>query len=1084
MYEGGNSDESSLDSLSEHGENKSLDDRSISFGVDTEYLYEREVKVNSMEDRHRYDIYFYHKWILIKRPNVTTDLNLWIDRETCECKECYGSPASPGECPIIRECAYAILGVLRISLSTYLVIVTQETFVTTINLPGRHKISVYMIASAVCLAISPMGVGAVDEYIVPSPGAIKKSIGTATNWISQHFKLGLDRDSTGSEDYRSEIKRQILLVERLLENGFYYSINEDLGVKFQDLYTHETYKFNSCTTASSNLYNTSKCNVNHDTGSAADTDDELFDFMKNCNKNVPENNDPYKNDNNNKSDTASSRLDSNAASDVKFQKKLFEKHCKCVWSSSGNDSFKWNLNMGIGFPCCWLTSVIQGYYASQTTLTPQGELTLILIGRRSIYKPGTRITCRGIDDKGHVANFVETELAVILPNGHLSSVVMCRGSVPIFWEQTGVMSSPNVTHCVEMLKRPFLTHFSELCSQYGDILCVNLLNDRWELCLTEAYSNVLQCVNRRFLLNQFGGGDAINDKSSERVNLFDLPESTSNSNTGIGIGTNNKFGVDVNNLESDGMNDGQKNSPVEELQCLISYPFTGDLSECSISLINYNFASNVNIFNNAVDLIEYITTMLVTFMDDHQQLMVDNKGKVLTKQKGCIRVNCLDCLDRTNAFQWCYGWVWLIRILESIPLTGYTNTDITINDARNASRPLKLPEIYKVFWSEYGDAISLFYAGTASTYSSYILQGSNNISVAFNVARTYIERIRSHMLEDQQRSEAMELILAKHQHKEIVTKCMEDVILSEHADDESASLKIWCGTWNIAGMRMQECDDLQDWLNYGTPRCDIYAFFIQELVELTTFRVLTNWTDPTKEHMLEERFKSVLKGFRISYLKIRSISLLGLCLVIYVKSSLVDSITNVDVSSIKTGLNGNYGNKGAVAVRMRLNSHNLSFVNVHLPPGRSNSNERLEQMDFIIHNIFQDNKPAYRLLDRDLVFIGGDFNFRLQIPHDDILKYLCKLNLSTLLEHDEFVNHKKNGVSPFNFMNEQEITFQPSYKFKKNSPFYDLRRSPAWCDRILFFSPIKQQITPLSYKRHERYCSSDHKPISAIFQVA
>lgn len=33
-------------------------------------------------------------------------------------------------------------------------------------------------------------------------------------------------------------------------------------------------------------------------------------------------------------------------------------------------------------------------------------------------------------------------------------------------------------------------------------------------------------------------------------------------------------------------------------------------------------------------------------------------------QSGVIRTNCLDCLDRTNAFQWYMCWTWIMRFLQ------------------------------------------------------------------------------------------------------------------------------------------------------------------------------------------------------------------------------------------------------------------------------------------------------------------------------------------------------------------------------------------------------------------------------------
>ena len=56
--------------------------------------------------------------------------------------------------------------------------------------------------------------------------------------------------------------------------------------------------------------------------------------------------------------------------------------------------------------------------------------------RLSSERAGTRFQVRGVNDAGHVANFVETEQVIFLGD-EVSSFVQIRGSVPLFWEQPG-----------------------------------------------------------------------------------------------------------------------------------------------------------------------------------------------------------------------------------------------------------------------------------------------------------------------------------------------------------------------------------------------------------------------------------------------------------------------------------------------------------------------------------------------------------------------------------------------------------------------------------------------------------------------
>ena len=72
------------------------------------------------------------------------------------------------------------------------------------------------------------------------------------------------------------------------------------------------------------------------------------------------------------------------------------------------------------------------------------KLKVALISKRSILRSGTRFNARGIDDAGNAANFVETE-QIIQMDDLLLSYVMVRGSVPIFWEQKGMIEGVELT---------------------------------------------------------------------------------------------------------------------------------------------------------------------------------------------------------------------------------------------------------------------------------------------------------------------------------------------------------------------------------------------------------------------------------------------------------------------------------------------------------------------------------------------------------------------------------------------------------------------------------------------------------------
>lgn len=126
-----------------------------------------------------------------------------------------------------------------------------------------------------------------------------------------------------------------------------------------------------------------------------------------------------------------------------------------------------------------LTPVIRGQVASTTCrvgLTP-GVMTVL--SRLACRRAGTRFNARGIDDEGNAANFVETE-TIITTDEWVFSYTQIRGSVPIFWEQSGLQfpgsNKITITRSAEASQPAFNLHFTTLLGKYGNAHVVNLLS--------------------------------------------------------------------------------------------------------------------------------------------------------------------------------------------------------------------------------------------------------------------------------------------------------------------------------------------------------------------------------------------------------------------------------------------------------------------------------------------------------------------------------------------------------------------------------------------------------------------------------
>ena len=130
----------------------------------------------------------------------------------------------------------------------------------------------------------------------------------------------------------------------------------------------------------------------------------------------------------------------------------------------------------------WLIPIIQGFFSIYTN----NKNSLALISRRSCERAGTRYNCRGIDENGNVANFVETE-QILIVDQKIFSYLQIRGSVPVFWEQTGVTAQLSFTKSREMSILAFSLHADKMIESYNHITMINLLSSSktHEVCLTE-----------------------------------------------------------------------------------------------------------------------------------------------------------------------------------------------------------------------------------------------------------------------------------------------------------------------------------------------------------------------------------------------------------------------------------------------------------------------------------------------------------------------------------------------------------------------------------------------------------------------
>ncbi|KAL2902087.1 Phosphoinositide phosphatase SAC8 [Bienertia sinuspersici] len=102
----------------------------------------------------------------------------------------------------------------------------------------------------------------------------------------------------------------------------------------------------------------------------------------------------------------------------------------------------------------------------------------------------------------------------------------------------------------------------------------------------------------------------------------------------------------------------------------------------------------------------------------HGYFFMDNEGNAIEEQRGIIRSNCIDCLDRTNVTQ-----SYLARISLDLQLqkTGIFSPEETISNF------LEEYEKFKIMWVEQGDELSVEYAGTHALKRDLVRYGKQTL---------------------------------------------------------------------------------------------------------------------------------------------------------------------------------------------------------------------------------------------------------------------------------------------------------------------------------------------------------------------
>ncbi|KAF9953360.1 phosphatidylinositol-3,5-bisphosphate 5-phosphatase [Mortierella alpina] len=360
----------------------------------------------------------------------------------------------------------------------------------------------------------------------------------------------------------------------------------------------------------------------------------------------------------------------------------------------------------------WALPVMYGF-VDQSKLSILGRNVYVtLIARRSRYFAGARFLKRGANDRGFVANDVETEQIVsemsttsfysagsTHANPNHTSFVQHRGSIPLYWTQDGTNMSPKPSIELNVIDPYFSAaalHFDDMFKRYGaPCIVLNLIKAKEKT------------PRESLLLKEFS-------ECIEYLNQF-LPEDKK-----------------IWHIKWD-MSRAAK-SPDENVISVLE-------------IIAERTFAKTGFFHSGYNQEELEGRQRRSRKTDDANAVY---GSGL--QNGVVRTNCIDCLDRTNAAQFIIAKCALGHQLYSLGLIAEPVVPFDC-DVVNM-----LTEMYH----DHGDTIALQYGGShlVNTMETY-----RKINQWTSHSRDMIESIRrfySNSFVDAEKQDAMNLFLGNY----------------------------------------------------------------------------------------------------------------------------------------------------------------------------------------------------------------------------------------------------------------------------------------------------------------------------------
>ncbi|CAH0383130.1 unnamed protein product [Bemisia tabaci] len=348
----------------------------------------------------------------------------------------------------------------------------------------------------------------------------------------------------------------------------------------------------------------------------------------------------------------------------------------------------------------WVLYIMHGFISQSNICIYGRSIYVTVIARRSNKYAGTRFLKRGANFEGDVANEVETEQIVHDVGGtsqnkvRITSFVQMRGSIPAHWSQDISKMVPKPTIYFDLGDPYFETagaHFNDLLKRYGSpTIILNLVKTKEK---KKHESQLSEVING----------------AVKYLNLMLPPEHR----------------IQYVTFDMARMNKGKEANVM------------GRLADIAHELIRKTgiYCSDLPYANQKMSTVLGFESFALN-------------GKCLL-QTGIIRVNCVDCLDRTNTAQFALGKCALGYQLCALGVLSKPVLDFDSDCVR----------LLEALYEDHGDTLALQYGGSQLVHRIKTYRKTAPWTSQGNDIMQTLSRYYSNTFSDAEKQHAMNLFL-------------------------------------------------------------------------------------------------------------------------------------------------------------------------------------------------------------------------------------------------------------------------------------------------------------------------------------